>query len=219
MPISATLEVDLGKAYNYAKSYISRLGFENEIKWQNDLRFDEIEESDFLREGAWVILCSGMKESIIRKYFDEISICFFEWESAEKIVEAKNFCYEYALNIFNNPRKISAIIDMAARVLDIGFEELKKSLHHSPLEMLQTFQFIGPVSSYHLAKNIGLPIAKPDRHLVRLSTSLGYDDVNTFCSTISRKTGDAVAVVDIVLWRFATLRRDYLEEFSNYEKE
>lgn len=208
--------LNIEKAYNKVKTYVLSSGFQNEIEWQAGISFNDVMESDFLREGAWVILNSGMRESVIRKYFYDLSFCFFEWESARKIAEAREFCYESAIDIFNNDRKISAIIDMSVRICDLGFNKLKECLEQSPIEFLQTFQYIGAVTSYHLAKNLGLQIAKPDRHLVRLSDLLGFENVQDLCSVIAKDSGDTIPVVDIVLWRFATLERDYLDTFLSY---
>jgi hypothetical protein len=215
---SAPCHLNFKKAYDKVKTFVINSGYQNEVKWQANISYDDVTESDFLREGAWVILNSGMRESVIRKHFLNLSFCFFEWESAKKIMESKEFCNEAALNIFNNKRKILAIIDMSARVRSIGFKKLKKHLKKNPIEFLQTFQHIGPITSYHLAKNLGLRIAKPDRHLVRLSNFLGFTDVQKLCSIISDKSGDNISVVDIVLWRFATLNTNYLNCFLNYSK-
>jgi len=38
---------------------------------------------------------------------------------------------------------------------------------------LQQLPFIGPVTAFHLAKNLGIEAVKPDRHLCRLSKLLG----------------------------------------------
>jgi hypothetical protein len=69
----------------------------------------------------------------------------------------------------------------------------------------QQFPFIGPITSFHLAKNLGLPVAKSDRHLVRLANAVGFEDVQSMCRNISSFTGDPVPVVDIVLWRFSAI--------------
>jgi hypothetical protein len=172
--------LNLEKAYSEAKTYVLNSGFQNEVEWQAGINFNDVTESDFLREGAWVILNSGMRESVIRKYFLELSFCFFEWESAIKINDSRTVCYEAAIGIFNNDRKLSAIIDMSARICDISFDKLKECLEKAPVEFLQTFKHIGPVTSYHLAKNLGLQIAKPDRHLVRLSNFLVLHDADVF---------------------------------------
>src|SRR3990167_7525313 len=93
--------LNLEKAYSAVKTYVISSGFQDEIKWQAKLCFGNVTESNFLQEGAWVILNSGMRESVIRKYFQDLSLCFFEWESAKKIAEARRFCYESAIDIFN----------------------------------------------------------------------------------------------------------------------
>lgn len=208
-----TNQFSLLKGYKFAKNYIVEAGFGDEIEWQKNLHFEDIKESDFLRESAWVILCAGMKESVIRKYFRDITFCFFEWESAEKIVKMRKYCVEYALEIFNNLRKINAIAETAQQVFDIGFNKLKTILQDKSIETLLSFPFMGPVTSYHLAKNLGIPVAKADRHLVRLASSLGYTNVQEFCADISKESKEPISVVDIVLWRFATLKRDYICKF------
>ena len=81
--------------------------------------------------------------------------------------------------------------------------------------MLKSLPYIGPVTCYHLAKNIGLQVAKPDRHLTRLANHTGYNDVQLFCEDISRQTGDSIPAVDIVLWRFASITEGYLDFFAN----
>ena len=44
-----------------------------------------------------------------------------------------------------------------------------------------------------------------------------FDDVSDLCSTLSDLTGDSVPVVDVVMWRFATLKFDYREWFEKSE--
>ena len=53
--------------------------------------------------------------------------------------------------------------------------------------------------------------AKPDRHLVRIAGALGARSVDHLCRPLAEFSGDPVSVVDLVLWRFATLRTDYVE--------
>ena len=201
--------------YRQVKTFVTNCGYENEIKWQDKVRFNDISESDFLREIAWVILCSGMREAVVRKYFRDISFCFLEWESSEKIVEMRDYCIENAGNYFGHFKKLEAIVSAAEKIHKAGFQKIKSVLFESPIETLKTFSFIGPTTAYHLAKNLGLPFAKADRHLFRLSSALGYSDVQDFCNNIAYLSGDSIQVVDIVVWRFATLRSDYISVFKN----
>lgn len=201
--------------YAFAKTIVQDEGFQDEILWQSNLCFDNLDESSFLREIAWVILTCGMKEAIIRHRFEAISNCFYDWKSAQKIISNREKCQLSALKIFNNKQKVSAILSAADQIDKIGFEKLKQKIKCDPINTLQIFDYIGPVTVYHLAKNIGLPVAKPDRHLVRIAQMENYKDVQTFCGDISKLSGDSIPVVDIVFWRFATIDTDYLNVLSS----
>ena len=209
---------DLALRYLFAKNIVIERGYKEEILWQSSSCFDDLDEASFLRELAWVVLSSGMKERVIRNLFKEISKCFFNWESAEIIVENKDNCLHDAVKYFNNTSKISAIIYAANKLNEVEFDDFKTDISRDPIRSLQEFPYIGPITVYHLAKNIGLPVAKPDRHLTRIANAEGYSDVQAFCRHISYLCGDTVPVVDIVLWRFATIESDYLTIFTNNPK-
>lgn len=70
---------------------------------------------------------------------------------------------------------------------------------------LQTFDFIGPVTSFHLAKNLGLEVVKLDCHLVRMASVARCSCPEELCRITAEITGDKLSVVDLVLWRYATL--------------
>jgi hypothetical protein len=206
---------DFVQKYLFAKTVVIDEGYSFEVLWQANLRFDCLDETHFLKELAWVILTCGMREKVIRNIFPSISKCFYDWSSATIIVKNKAQCFQRAIKIFNNTSKISAIISAALKIRNIGFPCFKRIITENPIENLQKFSYIGPVTVYHLAKNIGLPVAKPDRHLKRIANIAGYSNVQLFCDEISKLTGDPIPVVDIVLWRFATIERDYLNVFTN----
>jgi len=204
---------DLVLAYRAAKEAVVGAGYQAEISWQDSIRFEDTTESDFIREYAWVVLSAGMKESVIRGLFGHISECFFNWESSRRIAASADTCCQLALRRFNHPRKIGAILETACLIAADGFEPLRRQIQSRPIETLDSLPYIGPVTSYHLAKNLGFSFAKPDRHLQRLARAAGYSSVQHMCRTISARTGDSPQVVDIVLWRFATVDRSYLDTF------
>jgi len=204
----------LAARYLVAKRILISQGFQSEIQWQSSLCFEELKETDFLRELAWVILSSGMKEQVIRKLFPEISNCFFNWSSAKAIADNADMCFSRAIMQFNHKPKIAAIIYAARKLEEINFGSLKNQINENPIDVLRQFPYIGPVTVFHLAKNIGLPVAKPDRHLIRIAFQEGFDDVQDFCRQISQESGDSIPVVDIVLWRFATIEKNYLIKFK-----
>ena len=82
------------------------------------------------------------------------------------------------------------------------------------MSFLKTFDFIGDTTCYHLAKNIGLNFAKPDRHLLRISKIIGFDSPHALCKLISDYVADKIQVVDLVLWRYATLDSNYEKKLS-----
>lgn len=203
------------RIYSEAKFFGAISGFAGEAQRHNSQIFADFTESDLLREAAWVILCTGFSARIVRGVFDYISLCFCDWESAKSIVEAAPMCRATALSAFRNSAKIDAIIESAQFIDKTHFGVLKKQILLSPVQTLAGLPYIGPVTSLHLAKNLGLSVAKPDRHLVRLSKLTGFENAHRLCSTIASHTGDKVHVVDIVLWRYMTeLRRNRSPIFS-----
>ena len=193
--------------YRAAREYLTNEGFAGEISWQGSMRFDAFSESDLLREAAWVILCTGYKESILRRKFNYISLCFCDWESASTIMMHEHQCRSAALAGFNNPRKIDAILRIASCVSVRSFTNVKSEIVSDPLTRLREFPYIGPVTAWHLAKNLGYDDAKPDRHLCRISETFGYSRPMDLCADISEVTGDSKNVVDLVLWRYAAETR------------
>jgi len=206
----------LRSAYATAKRAVIEAGYGPEIDWQRSLNFKDVTESDLLREHAWVVLSCGMRESVVRRKFPAISGCFENWESAEMIATRACLCRQRALAHFNHPGKIDAMIRAAETIASEGFGRLKALIARSPLRELRRLGYIGPVTVYHLAKNLGLPVCKPDRHLVRLAEAVGRGDVQALCADVSDQSGDPIPVVDIVLWRFATLYPSYVELFTRY---
>lgn len=193
--------------YSSAKRRVIALGYGPEIEWQATQDPRSIVESEFLREAAWVIYCSGFKESVVRRRFNYLSLCFCEWSSAEAITIAGDQCINLAMHSLANRRKHEAVISIAKKIFSLGFNDYWMQVLKDPVGEFQQLSYIGPITSLHLAKNLGFDLAKPDRHLVRLKDHLGYESVEQMCGFIAKKSGDSVRVVDLVLWRFLEQRQ------------
>jgi len=204
----------LAEAYIDAKEYVISAGFGDEIDWQEDVALEETTESMFLREAAWVILSSGFRESVVRLVFPEVSAAFLNWKDAKQIAEEINKSRTVALQAFANRRKIDAIASIVLKVAAEGIDEIRKQIHCRGVDFIRELPFMGPITALHLAKNLGVPIAKPDRHLVRITKATGYSSAYELCTAISKFIDESVAVVDLVIWRFATLRPDYVSVFA-----
>jgi hypothetical protein len=212
---ASVTEVERGlRAYFCAKSAVMAAGFSDEIEYHDRLCFDELHECDFIREAAWVILSSGMRESVIARKFAGVSNAFLDWRSCPDIVAQRDSCRSAALAIFGHERKIEAILEVVAAVASEGFENIRQQAKEYGPAYLQRFSFIGPATSFHLAKNLGIDVVKPDRHLARISSALGYQSPNDMCQELATALGEKVCIIDVVFWRFATLDSDYIASLS-----
>jgi hypothetical protein len=204
----------VAKAYYVAKQALLRQGYAAELDWQYGVSIMDLNEHEFLREAAWVILSSGMSERVIRSKFGDISRAFLDWTSAELIVANASDCKAEAFYYFGHESKLDAVIEIASHVNQEGFPSVVKSVIERGIDYLQQFAFIGPATSYHLAKNIGLPVAKPDRHLTRIADKLGYQCVQQLCADIALATEEPIPIVDLVLWRFSAQHPRYVNRFA-----
>ena len=206
---AAARQMHLADTYLRMKDQVIQAGFAWEIDWQNTRSLDHLSEYEFLAESAWVILCSGMRETVVRKCYEAISQAFLDWVSADAVVARRAACEEQALQVFRHRGKIRAVGSVCETVSKCGFRPILQRIKRDGVAFLQTFDFIGPVTSLHLAKNIGLDVVKPDRHLMRMAT-VSCVSPQELCEMIAEVTGDKLSAIDLVLWRYATLDSDYL---------
>jgi hypothetical protein len=197
--------------YVGAKEHVVRAGFAWQVDWQEQLTLERVDERHVLREQAWVVLSSGMREAVVARLFDRVSRAFCDWDACA-IQENPARCVAHALAAFAHPGKISAIATNCAMVATQGLEAWKHALRAYGPTWLTRFQYIGPITCWHLAKNVGLDVVKPDRHLMRMALASGRRDPTALCALFASVTGDRLAVVDLVLWRYATLRPNYVAE-------
>ncbi len=208
-----TRRMHLADTYLQIKEQVIRSGFAWEIDWQNTRSLQQLTENELLAESAWVILCSGMREGVVRQRYGAISDAFLNWVSADAIAERRAACEEQALRVFKHRAKIRAIGSLCEKVSKYTFDQVLQRIEQSGVAFLRSFDFIGPVTSLHLAKNIGLDVVKPDRHLIRMATAY-RSSPDGLCKAIAEITGDKLSAVDLVLWRYATLDPNYLDLFD-----
>ncbi len=202
------MTVDDGWLLDYylsAKESLIESGYAREIDGVDWLRRDLMSESDFLREAAWVVLCSGFRARVVARAFGAVSDAFLRWESAGAIAQQGDACVQAARHAFANDRKLRNIVRIAERVAAIGADGIRSMDDATLLGFCAGLPGIGPITARHLARNVGANVAKPDRHLVRIAGICGFGDVDNLCSAVSRLSGDRVAVVDAVLWRNAVV--------------
>lgn len=212
---SNSISSRLAAVYLDAKRKVLDSGYAYEVDWQDDRSIRGLSESDFLSEAAWVVLSAGMREAVIRKLFPRVSRAFFNWTSAQAIVRNEAKCRADALRVFNHKGKINALIQIAATVHALGYNTVQKRLAADGLAFICELPYMGPATSYHLAKNLGLDVVKPDRHLLRVAKATSFPTPDELCRTIAAFTGERLSVVDLVIWRYATLDRQYVQHFAS----
>jgi len=145
----------------------------------------------FALEAGWVICNSGMKNQIAEGI----------WKKARAAIGE---CVPVS-SVFRHEGKAKAIQHIWENK-ELIFDTYKNTPELNRLDFLETLPFIGPITKYHLAKNLGMDVCKPDRHLVRIAEKLETTP-EKLCQKLSDATGDRIATVDYVIWRAANLRK------------
>ncbi|MEM9585879.1 MAG: hypothetical protein AAGA03_01250 [Planctomycetota bacterium] len=112
-------------------------------------------------------------------------------------------------SVVQHERKLRAMVSVAGRVVRLEFDEVKQRVADEGGDFLSIFDFIGPVTSLHLAKNLGMDVVKPDRYLVQIAACTRYESAGEMCESISALTGEKLAVNDTAIWRLAATTPSY----------
>jgi len=112
--------------------------------------------TDFALRVAYVILNSGMKWSVAQTIWKRLQFSLVE--------------HECVRDTFGHPGKREAI-DRIMRERHEEFEEFRGAWAEGPeavIAFCASLDFIGSVTKFHLAKNLGVDCAKPDVWLERV---------------------------------------------------
>ncbi|TIR86905.1 MAG: hypothetical protein E5X04_00440, partial [Mesorhizobium sp.] len=139
--------------------------------------------SDFASEAIFVICNSGMKNTVARGIYKRVMEAIDRGDSAS--------------TAFRHTGKAAAI--------DAIWKDRHTLLGRylvapDKVEFCASLPWIGNITKYHLAKNFGADVAKPDVHLQRLADREGCT-AQALCERLAKLTGYRAATVDVVLWR------------------
>jgi hypothetical protein len=165
---------------------LDRRGYGDDVTWSEGCE-PPTNADDFAREAVFVICNSGMNHRIAGPIFDRVMVALEEGRSAR--------------TEFGHPGKTAAIDDIWKRrgyIFDRWMTE--PATVEQQLEFCVGLPWIGPITKFHLAKNFGVQVAKPDVHLQRLANAHGCT-AQALCERLARETGLKVATVDVILWR------------------
>lgn len=171
--------------YLWARTQLRELGWRSDYDWAQSVRAPDNAE-DFCREYTWVVLNSGMKHTVARGLMERV------WP---RLIAGRPLH-----EVYRHVGKRGAI-ELVWNNRGHYFSRFQRQTHvDDVLHFCHGLPWIGPITKYHLAKNLGADVAKPDRWLVRLAESSG-ESVDALCARIAKETSDRVATVDVVLWR------------------
>jgi len=175
------MTTDILTFYQKAKEICIRSGYQNEIDWVEKRKLEDQTADDFGRQFMYVILNSGMNNKIAEGIY----------------VKAM----KHGMMAIGHPGKRAAIIK-GLEMKEQWFNELKsKKTLNEQLTFLESLPWIGPITKYHLARNLGIDVAKPDRHMVKVAHHFNFPNVQKLCEAVSLKTDERIGTVDVVLWR------------------
>jgi hypothetical protein len=138
---------------------------------------------EFAQETIFVICNSGMKFTVA------VKIC-------ERVMDAV-LIGNPASTAFGHKGKTAAI-DLVWRDRERLLAEFLAA--EDPVAYCETIPWIGGITKYHLAKNFGAQVAKPDVHLQRLADLYGCT-AQQLCERLAAETGYRVATIDTLIWR------------------
>jgi hypothetical protein len=177
---------DLENYFNKAKAHIIAAGHGHEIEYVRAKTFDQLDAADFVIEFAFVVISSGMKNQVAEKIFEK-------------------FCKQGAKAV-GHPGKRAAIVKITKGRKEY-FAKIKAA--DNKIEILSELPWIGEITKYHLARNMGLDCVKPDRHMVRLAETWKFKDPAVMCNYLATVNNERIGVIDVILWRYCNLAGDY----------
>ncbi len=175
--------------------------FKTELEWAKGVSqetFNKLMANDFLEQYCHVVYVSGFRVSIIEAIFPRLEKAFKNFD-LEALAGMRSL--SEVLSVINNKRKAECFLKGSKTIAKEGFPKFKKRLKEQGMSVLVELPYIGPITKYHLAKNIGLKDKpKPDRWLTRAADycSTTVDELVTF---LGKEYGMSRHAVDVVLWR------------------
>lgn len=157
----------------------------DDVEWSESIT-PPATADDFAQEAIFVICNSGMKNTVARRIFDR---CMTALHAGHPV-----------LDVFNHFGKVKAIEAIWADRAGLLSMYLLCKTDADRLDMLAALPWIGGITKYHLAKNFGMNVAKPDVHLQRLADREGCS-AQSLCDRLAAEVGLRAATVDVVLWR------------------
>jgi hypothetical protein len=155
---------------------------QEDIEWSENIK-PPTDDIEFASGVIYVICNSGMRYKVAAPIHERVMAAVRSGLSAA--------------TAFGHPGKVAAIDDIWNRRLAL-FEAYRAA--DDKLQFFGSLPWIGEITKYHLGRDFGAQVAKPDVHLQRLADREGIT-AQALCERLSTETGYKIATVDVLLWR------------------
>lgn len=218
-PVHATARDLFDAALTYARAeHTASLAHYTSITHEQFRTADNAEEW-FWQDYVWTVYASGFRASIITKKFPSLLFgysklccacgsddCFRLPRGADhehKLDELRRHAAWLEIQgAIANYKKFDNVLKCRDLMYRLGwsrfFDEYLKSV-----DTIGRLPFIGSITKYHLARNLGFDAVKPDVHLTRMAERYGFLDARSLCVYLATIYDMRVGVVDFVLWAYA----------------
>lgn len=196
------------RAYYEKAMAFARKFYSDEVDRISSVKFDKVSPGFFFNEYVWVVHATGFRASVVGKMMPRLDEAYGEWSFLG--TEAVGTVVDRVKAVCNNPGKINAVHSTAKLMCKELVGERKpwsdfKSERLSSPELLSKLPYIGPITSYHLGRNLGLlDCVKPDLHLVRMAEHWGFRDCVEMCESMRGGDDVPLGIVDLALWYAAS---------------
>lgn len=201
--------------FNYLQLKLEMAGLDADRKSFKEIRYNlnhdvVFNPEEFAYECFYVVCVAGFKQDYAKAMCEKV-INF--------VKNNENFELEDLEKIYKNKLKIKAIKDIWDNRKKYQQEFYNLKTIEEKVDFLGTLPFIGNITKYHLARNLGLNFVKYDIWIQRLGVALyGTADyvtkvnnsrllpqIKEFCDImfdkLQKETGEKVGFLDVVLWR------------------
>lgn len=205
------------RAYYEKAMAFTRAFYDDELKRISSVKPEDVTPVFFFREYMWVVHATGFRASVVGKLMPRLEAAYGPWDAmAEETFDA---VMDRVRPVCNNPGKAAAVhktaVLMKSEILVRGsWEKFRRKWLSSP-KLLAKLPYVGPVTCFHLGRNIGLlDCVKPDLHMVRMAEHWGFKDCEAMCEAMRGEDDVPLGIVDLALWYAAStfgtleLRRD-----------
>lgn len=202
------------------RNYSDEQSLRKELERFKHINHQEINDEQFYEITQVVVFASGIKASIMNKYHPGVRKYLPDIATAAALTPAQIQQITSSGEVIGLYDKVEACVNNARAIQQIvksfgstqayinqftPFEDIRNLLKLRD-DIMNRFDRIKGVTSFHLMTDLGLPVLKPDRVIMRIFKRLGlvYDDSELINAVrigqeFAAATGHAIRYIDIVL--------------------